>query len=198
MFKRKIILILFCGLSFSQTLSNPIFKSSVFPGWGQKELGNKKHHKIFLITEVSLLLTCFTSYGFSKHLEYKFQSYASQHAGLRSKGKDRQFWVDIGNYLNTQMHNEEHLRWREHDALYESNDLWNWDSDKSMKKFEKIRIKSDQLAINGKFIAGAILVNHIISAIDALYLKRINSISTVRVVPLIASKNSRLELLITF
>ena len=63
---------------------------------------------------------------------------------------------------------------------------------------EKIRIKSDQLAISGKFIAGAILVNHIISAIDALYLKRINSISTVRVVPLIASKNSRLELLITF
>jgi len=199
MFKKRILIIFFTlAFIYPQSFLNPPFQSAILPGWGQKELGNQKNYKFFILTEVSLWVTCLASYSFSKHIEYKFQTYASEHAGIKSFGKNRQYWVDIGNYLTTEQHDAEHLRWREHDALYDDNQLWSWDSEDNMKEFEKLRIKSDQLAIRGKFIVGAIIVNHIISSIDALYLKKISSLNSIKVIPLVFDKNPIIKLEFSF
>ena len=69
-----IVLIFFCGLSYSQKLS-PVFKSAIIPGWGQLELENDKKHKMFMLIEFSSLTACFASYGFSKHLQNKYKSF---------------------------------------------------------------------------------------------------------------------------
>jgi hypothetical protein len=169
---KNLVIFLLLSVSSNAQLLSPIWKSALIPGWGQLELENKKKYKIFTLIEVSSLTACFTFYGFSKHLEYKYKSYAAKHANVQTSGKNRNFWVDIGNYINTEAHDEEHLRWRENESLY-GEKLWNWDTEKNMKKFEKIRIKSDQLNIQGKFIIGLIVVNHLVSSIDAFYLKKL-------------------------
>ena len=82
--------------------------------------------------------------------------------------------------------------------MYRNNSLWNWDSYDNMKKFEKLRIKSDFLDRQGKFIAGAILLNHIISAIDALYIKNIKQQNSIELTSSMNTGNPRLELIFKF
>ena len=195
--KKFILLIFLYGLSFSKTL-DPVLKSAILPGWGQSELGEKKKEKLFTIFEFSALAACFASYGVSKHIQYNFKTFAANHANVKNFDNDRQFWVDIGNYINPDSHDNEHLRWRENDKLYRNNSLWNWDSYDNMKKFEKLRIKSDFLDRQGKFIAGAILLNHIISAIDALYIKNIKQQNSIELTSSMNTGNPRLELIFKF
>ena len=195
--KKFILLIFLYGFSFSKTL-DPVLKSAILPGWGQNELGEKKKEKLFKIFEFSALAACFASYGFSKHIQYNFKTFAANHANVENFDNDRQFWVDIGNYINPDSHDNEHLRWRENDKLYRNNSLWNWDSYDNMKKFEKLRIKSDFLDRQGKFIAGAILINHIISAIDALYIKNIKQQNSIELTSSMNIGNPRLELIFKF
>ena len=54
---------------------------------------------------------------------------------------------------------------------------WSWDRDEdsTRKAFEQKRILSDQMNHDATFGAGAIVLNHMVSAIDALYLMRIGS-----------------------
>ena len=196
MFKKLIVLIFFCGLSYSQKLS-PVFKYAIIPGWGQKELENDKKHKMFMLIEFSSLTACFASYGFSKHLQNKYKSFAARYANVESSGKNRKFWVDIGNYMNTSDHDEEHLRWRENEKLY-NEALWSWDSELNMKKFEKYRIKSDQLNIQGKFIVGFIIVNHLVSSIDALYLNKLKEEKSLKLFSPIDIKNPSIRVVFTF
>ena len=195
--KKFIFLIFIHGLSFSKTL-DPVLKSAILPGWGQSELGEQEKEKFFTIFEFSALAACFASYGFSKHIQYNFKTFAAKHANVENFDNDRQFWVDIGNYINPDSHDNEHLRWRENDKLYRNNSLWNWDSYDNMKKFEKLRIKSDFLDRQGKFIAGAILLNHIISAIDALYIKNIKQQNSIKLTSSMNTGNPRLELIFKF
>ena len=51
---------------------------------------------------------------------------------------------------------------------------WQWDTEGNREKFEDHRIKSDKYTWATKFVIGGIVLNHIISAIDALYLQNIS------------------------
>jgi hypothetical protein len=99
-------------------------------------------------------------------------------------------------------HNEEHLRFRDYDAIYPMNSEWHWEwtSEEKRLQYRDYRVASDTWALGAKFIAGSIVMNHIISAIDALYLQRISQIKAVSMQPLINMENgySGLALAIQF
>jgi len=57
------------------------------------------------------------------------------------------------------------------------------DDDDNRKYFEKMRIKSDTWKLRASFLVGGMVVNHIISAIDALYLFRLSNIDNIDVLP---------------
>ena len=48
-----------------------------------------------------------------------------------------------------------------------------------------MRINSDGLAKTGEFLIGAIVLNHIVSAIDALYLVRLQRIQSINLNPVL-------------
>ena len=163
---------------YQKLLISPVVKSMVFPGWGEYSLGNQVRGRIFVLSETTLLLAILGSYFVSKRQEMEFIAYAAEHAGISSAGKDRQFWVDIGNYSSLLAFNEEHLRWRDFNALYEDNDTWtwSWDSNNNRERFENMRIASDSWMLRCSFFIGGVVLNHIVSAIDALYLSKISNI----------------------
>jgi hypothetical protein len=74
------------------------------------------------------------------------------------------------------------------ESLYAENEGWDWDWDskENKKSFEIMRIRSDVLAMTGKFIIGGIVVNHILSAIDALYLTKLEKIESISFMPTIS------------
>ena len=157
---------------------SPVVKSLILPGWGEYSLGNQIRGRIFVLSETMLLLAILGSYSVSKRQDTEFKAYAAEHAGISPVGKDRQFWVDIGNYSSLLAFNEEHLRWRDFNALYEDNDTWTWawDSNDNRERFENMRIASDSWMLRGSFFIGGVVLNHIVSAIDALYLSKISNI----------------------
>jgi NDP-sugar pyrophosphorylase family protein len=166
-------------------LISPVVKSLVLPGWGEYSLDNHIRGRIFVLSETVLLLAILGSYSVSQRQDTEFRAYAAEHAGISPDGKDRQFWVDIGNYSSLLAFNEEHLRWRDFNALYEDNDTWTWawDSGNNRERFENMRIASDSWRLRGLFLIGGVVLNHIVSAIDALYLSKISNIKETVVSP---------------
>ena len=124
----------------------------------------------------------------------QYQSFAVEHAGVDAENKDHKYWVDIGNYIDIDQHNSEHLRWRYLDEIYDESDRWLWDNKNNMKNFESMRIRSDMLAKTGEYVIGAIIMNHLLSAIDTLYLLRLKKENDVTIIPIIKESNYGLML----
>ena len=188
----KIVFILFIFsnvLLYSQIRADqkldPVFKSLIIPGWGQKTLGKPKRARFYNYIESGTLLTLISSSTFSNIEKKNYKAFASRHAGISSSGKDHKYWVDIGNYNSINAYNDEHLRNREIDDLYSDDNRWSWgwDLELNRKIFENKRIRSDQLELFATFSVGALILNHLISSIDALYLKRISSNNSLSINP---------------
>ncbi|MBI89166.1 MAG: hypothetical protein CMG60_03685 [Candidatus Marinimicrobia bacterium] len=194
--KRLIFFIFVWCCAFGQIKkTNPIMQSLIIPGWGQKTLGKKKTARIFSSVEISLWTACAASYLSSYNEKLKYTAFAAQYAGVESEDKGHKYWVDIGNYLNIEQHNAEHLRWREFDELYNENDRWQWNEYGNMQKFEEMRIKSDYLKKTGEYILGTIILNHIISGINTLYILRSENITFT---PVFTYKSSYVLLSLSF
>lgn len=170
---------------------DPIIKSFLVPGWGQSELGYKERSKMYNYIEIGILLSMFSSTKYSNEIKRNYIAYATEHAGVISDGKDREFWVDIGNYNTLNEYNSEHLRNRDTGELYPQTVewRWSWDNSENRKYFESKRIQSDKLKLFSTFTFGALFLNHFISSIDALYLKRLSASNNFTIKPYIGNND---------
>jgi len=166
---------------------SPVVKSFFLPGSGEYALGKPERGRVFIISETALWTSFAGAMIIRNNYTDRFHAFAADFAGVNTEGKNQQFWIDLGNYDSRDDHNEEHLRFREYEALYPnvSEWAWSWSSEKKRKQYRDYRVSSDQWLLTAKFLAGGIVLNHIVSAIDALYLQRISQIQKVAVVPLI-------------
>ena len=146
------------------------------------------------------MVSIYTSSKYSNEIKRNYIAYASEHAGVVSEGKDREFWVDIGNYNTLNEYNDEHLRNRESSDLYPQNSQWNWEWDSSDKRrfFESKRIQSDKLKLFSTFAIGGLVLNHFVSSIDALYLKRLSDSKSFTIKPFMQKKEMILGYKIEF
>jgi|TARA_B100002003_G_scaffold158011_1_gene146668 hypothetical protein len=184
-----ISLILFSGFSLGQEKPkknlNPVLQSALLPGWGQKSLNYSDRSRVFTYVESGLVLSIFGSTTYANILKKNYIAYAVAHAAVSSSGKSHEYWVDIGNFSTIEDYNDEHLRNREMDDIYEVSPQWGWvwDTDSHRDFFEQKRILSDQMKQVASFGVGAMILNHMVSAIDALYLKRIGREKALSVLP---------------
>lgn len=139
--------------------------SAVLPGMGELYAGSFSSGQYFLMADAGLWL----SYaGFISHGDWirnDAKSFATQHANVNLDGKDEDFEVNIGNFLTTDEYNQQKLRNRQIDLLYtDSRYRWQWDSDENRDRFKSMRIRSDEVFRNAKFLIGAAVVNRLVSA----------------------------------
>ena len=200
--KTILILLLNTALLYGQSFKlHPMAKSALIPGWGESEQGKYLRARFFRLSELFLWTSCIGANTFSRYERSNYVSFASEHAGINPKGKTHQYWVDVGNYQNITLFNEEHLRFREPGDIYSTGVGydWSWDTGSNRKKFENMRINSDGLAKTGEFLIGAIVLNHIVSAIDALYLVRLQRIQSINLNPVLHQNGySGFNIIITF
>jgi len=190
-----VILFFFTELMICQPVNknslDPVIKSFLVPGWGQNELGYKSRSKKYIYVEVGILLSLYTSSKYSNEIKRNYIAYAAKHAGIVTNGKDREYWVDIGNFNTLNDYNSEHLRNREVGELYPQTQKWNWnwDTSKNRKYFESRRIQSDKMKLFSTFAIGGLFLNHFVSSIDALYLKRLSTSKSFSIKPHIVKKD---------
>lgn len=142
-------------------------RSLLIPGWGQLKSGNKLKGYSFLAAEVTLITLLITFKSYSGWLEDDYRAFARQHAGI-SGGKDQQFYVDMGNWKDHIAYNEQRIRYRQFDIMYTAPDEeWSWDSEENRLYFKSLRINADRAGHKALLVSGALLLNHLLSAVDA-------------------------------
>ena len=104
-------------------------------------------------------------------------NYAKIYAGAQVDGKPGQFFVDIGNYANTNDYNIGKIQQGENDLIYSSASYqWQWQSSADQAEFKRLRIKADAFLNYGRYTGAVIIFNHIISAFNAARLTaRVNA-----------------------
>ena len=72
--------------------------------------------------------------------------------------------------MNTVEYNDFKLKERNIDALYPENEAytWNWDSETSRAEYEAMRVSADRAKNNSMIVVAAIVLNHIVSGVDAI------------------------------
>ena len=143
--------------------------SFLVPGMGELYTGAFDAGKYFLIGEGVLWLTYATFEVYGNSLRDDSRVYAAARAGIDLNGKSDRFFVDIGDYSNISSYNEAQLRNRAPENLYNPNTgyAWQWDSDASRLSYRDQRIASENMYNDRRFVVGAILINHLASAIHA-------------------------------
>ena len=144
------------------------------------------------------MISCLSAYKIGDMKQNEYIAFANEHAGAKNISNHR-YWVDIGNYNSNQEFDQEHLRMRDGKEGQWSSYPWVWrGGDGYRKRFEKMRIKSDKLFFTGRFIVGGIILNHIVSGINTLYLTRINNKISYSLLPKIEMYNNDLRYLVKF
>lgn len=150
------------------------FFSFLLPGMGERYAGSRKMMRIFLATE-GLLWATFAScriYGNWKRNDYR--QFAASHAGVDINGKDHEYFVNIENFNSIQDYNVFKLQQRLLNELYPETAeyFWEWDSENSRESFEDIRLASDAAYSSSHFVLACVLLNHLVSGIDAIRVAR--------------------------
>jgi hypothetical protein len=151
-----------------------MFRSMILPGWGENYAGRNKRAQYFFITEIVL----WTSYAgfkiYENWIENEYKVFARTHAQADPTGKAHKYFVNIGNYPNIYEYNAAKLNYRSLDEVYpeEVSWHWQWDNDINRHDFKMMRLRSDNANYRALFTLGAVLVNHMISAIDAVWVTR--------------------------
>jgi hypothetical protein len=147
--------------------------SLILPGAGEYYVGGIDAGKYPLIAEGALWLTWGTMQYYGAWLRDDARRFAMVHAGVTSATASDQFYVDVSNFANTYDYNEKKLRDRSVDLVYSSPEtVWQWDSDANRSQFREQRVSSERVFNNARFVVGGMLVNRIVSAINAARLAR--------------------------
>lgn len=149
-----------------------LFLSMLIPGLGEYSAGHKTRAKVFFITEVLLWSTYAGFKTYENWIEDEYRIFATTHARVDAAGKLHKYFVNIGNYDNIYEYNATKLNYRQLEDVYPDDYAWDWDSDANRHDFKMMRIRSDNANYRALFTLGTILVNHIVSAIDAVWVSR--------------------------
>lgn len=142
------------------------------PGMGHLYSNRFSSGKYFLVSEAALWVTyaAFTIYG--NWLLDDAYDYASTHAGITTSGKEKddKFYIDIANYENVDEYNNEMLRYGDYDKLYlpENGYYFWWNSTEERRQYRSDKIAGDRTLNDRLFVVGAVLINHVVSAISAV------------------------------
>jgi len=144
--------------------------SLLLPGLGQIYAGDPAGAKAFLGLEAAMwsAISAFSIY--EGWLRDGYRNFAAVHSGADTRDKGEGFLKDIGLYRSIYEHNMM-ARWADgpEAQVYPevSGWIWEWDSERSMSKYRKLRRESRSAHRRALFIGFAVVINHFISAVHA-------------------------------
>jgi len=146
-------------------------KSLLFPGWGELSAGAKKRGTSFLLAEGILWSSFAALQVYGNWKQNDLENFAIERADVNSTGKSKSFYSDVSNFFNIYEYNEEKRRFRQYDEVYpvDEDHFWQWKNEQDQDKFDEMRSSNEVAKRNATLVIGGILVNHIISSVDAIW-----------------------------
>ena len=145
--------------------------SMLLPGMGELYAGSFESGKYFTIADAVLWGTVIglNSYGSWKRDNYK--AYAQTYAGINPAGKDDNYFANLGSYVSIDDYNRDMDLQRQFGLVYDvSKYNWNWGSDARRIEYRNMWRSSEQAFNSIRFAVGALILNRIISIVNAVRL----------------------------
>lgn len=162
------------SLSFEGTKKNPglaILYSLLLPGMGELYAEDYSSGKYFTIADGALwgiLIGMNTYAGWQKD---RYQAYAVTNGGITTSGKDANYYATIGDYSNINQYNDAQALNRDFSKMYNlDTQYWSWPTTEQRKTYRGMWTASEQTYNDIRFVVGALIVNRIVSAINAVRL----------------------------
>lgn len=148
-----------------------ILYSVLLPGMGELYAGSYQNGIYFTAAD-ALFWGAFAGlniYGSWQRSNYK--SFAQAQGSINPDGKSNDYFADIGAYMNIEEFNREKELNREFDKVYDpATHYWKWNSDSQRKEYRNLWSSSETAFNNVRFAVGALIVNRIVSAVNAVRL----------------------------
>jgi hypothetical protein len=100
----------------------------------------------------------------------RYKSFAVSKAGISTDGKDEEYYTIISQYLSIEEYNNEKALSREFDKMYSESFVWKWNSQEEREEYRSLWVSSEQTFNDVRFVVGAMILNRIASAINAVRL----------------------------
>ncbi len=101
----------------------------------------------------------------------RYISYSQSKAGVSTEGKDEDYYAIIGEYSSIDQFNDEKALERNFDEMYNTEKyFWKWNTSNEQKAYKSMWTSSEQTFNDVRFVVGALLLNRVVSAINAVRL----------------------------
>ncbi len=152
--------------------------SILVPGLGHKYTNEGRWNRsaaFYTITDAILVAGLVTSEWQRRHLVQSYQTWAASYAGVSNAGKDRRFYITIGNHLSSNDYREVQLRNRRVDLISYVDDpafQWTWQNIQDLQRYRDLRRSSENWAQQRSGLIAALVANRVVAAVSALITAR--------------------------
>jgi hypothetical protein len=161
--------------------------SLILPGWGQHLTGHSGRARVFLATEAALIATFIGFRVQGEVRQDRYSDYAGLFAGVENaKGKSDGYYRNLGRYMSAADYEDDlardaRARFGDDIAQREAyvaarrprpDEAWQWESRARREAFTEMRKESRSSFHRADQVIGVILLNHVLSAVDAGRLSR--------------------------
>jgi len=147
-----------------------IVYSLLLPGMGELYADSYESGKYFTIAEGVLWGTYIGINTYGNWQKDRYKSFASANGGVDVQGKNDDYFATISEYLSIEQYNNEKALERDFNKMFDENKyFWKWTSE-DRKTYRSMWVSSEQSFNNLRFVVGALIINRIASAVNAVRL----------------------------
>lgn len=163
--------IVFADVKQKKNTGLAIVYSLLLPGMGELYADSYDSGIYFTIADGVLWGTFIGMNVYANWQKDRYISYAQTNGGITTQGKDEDYYATIGEYLNIDQFNDEKAFERNFNEMYDTEKyFWKWNTSEERKNYRSMWVSSEQTFNNVRFVVGALLLNRVISAINAVRL----------------------------
>ena len=154
---------------------SPMLKSLLVPGWGQHSYNSPSRGYLFNGIEAALWVFAGMAYTSAISHENDLYYFAAEYGQISDPQQKSDVFLDrVSKYDSMDEYNEQMLRNRQWDRVYsaENGEYWLWESEEKRTDYFDIKTQRYLWRQRLTYSFGAIALNHLVSTLDALYLKR--------------------------
>jgi hypothetical protein len=141
--------------------------SLLLPGMGELYAGNYSSGKFFTIAEGALWGTYIGMNTYSNWQKDRYHSFAASNGGASILGKNDEYFGNIGIWENIDEYNDDMARSGDFNKMYNPvSEYWKW-SGTDRKTYRAMWTAGEQSHNNLRFVIGALVLNRVVSAINA-------------------------------
>ena len=148
-----------------------IVYSLLLPGMGELYADAYDSGVYFTIADGVLWGTYIGMNVYANWQKDRYISYSQTNGGVTPENKDENYYATIGEYLDIDQYNDQQAFEYNFDEMYDTEThFWKWNTSEERKEYRNMWVSSEQTFNDVRFVVGALLLNRVISAINAVRL----------------------------